>query len=511
MKSDCESVGRLLSELLDGELPPDRRPEVEAHLEACASCRSALETWSRIGVEAVDVLRGAIPRTPLRPEPAAARRAAPRARHRPPASPRPAWVPLAAAAAILLAVTLLVTVLSSRPAPAPQEGGPIARPDPTPAAPEEPPHPRPPRPPEPPPAPKPPEPPPAPPEGPRPEPPREVPRPPPAQPLPPPPPPAPPPPASEPPAPPTRVEVAVIERVEGQTAVPGDPKAPAKGRPLTEGEGLRTEGPASLAVVAYPDGTRIRMSGDASLTLADRGRRIELVRGEVAADVARQAKDQALLFSTPHGEVRVLGTSLRIRVEPKSTRVEVWEGKVRATRSAGRLGVDVPSGHYAVLAEGTLPSSRRFLGDNLLGDPGLEADGRAWKSFTKTGVQVVRSPVRSGTRAQQLSLAPGVPEIDGYQDLPALPGMTFDAAGWVRTQGVGPGGTARVFLQWLDANGQYFPGGDADLAALRGDRDWTFVWGRFTAPAGTAKVRFYLHLGGSGTAWFDDLFLGITR
>src|SRR5688572_11853636 len=42
---DCEEVSTLISAELDGELAPEDRPALEAHLAGCVACRSVLEAF----------------------------------------------------------------------------------------------------------------------------------------------------------------------------------------------------------------------------------------------------------------------------------------------------------------------------------------------------------------------------------------------------------------------------------------------------------------------------------
>ena len=42
---NCEEVSTLISAELDGELAPEDRPALEAHLAGCVACRSVLEAF----------------------------------------------------------------------------------------------------------------------------------------------------------------------------------------------------------------------------------------------------------------------------------------------------------------------------------------------------------------------------------------------------------------------------------------------------------------------------------
>jgi hypothetical protein len=59
-----------------------------------------------------------------------------------------------------------------------------------------------------------------------------------------------------------------------------------------------------------------------------------------------------MLFTTPHAVARVLGTTLKLAVEAKYTRLDVREGKVQLKRLSDNKAVDVAAGAYAVAGDG---------------------------------------------------------------------------------------------------------------------------------------------------------------
>jgi hypothetical protein len=116
------------------------------------------------------------------------------------------------------------------------------------------------------------------------------------------------------------------------------------------------EVPADRAVkVLYPDGAVVE-AGPSSVLRGfsppgrGRGKHFVVASGVVTADIPRQPADQPFLITTPHGEVRVLGTRFTLHVAPGSTRLEVQEGKVRLTRADGLSAVEVAAGWFAVAA-----------------------------------------------------------------------------------------------------------------------------------------------------------------
>jgi len=145
--------------------------------------------------------------------------------------------------------------------------------------------------------------------------------------------------------------VAKLDRVEGEvfTVVDGERKRARSGQDLLAGMAVATGLGHSGASLVLSDGTRFGIGADAALreiVKGPRGTRVILNAGTLVADVAKQPAEQPLVFVTPHGEARVLGTVLRLVVDFALTRLEVKEGKVRMTREG--KSVDVAAGQYAV-------------------------------------------------------------------------------------------------------------------------------------------------------------------
>jgi len=169
-----------------------------------------------------------------------------------------------------------------------------------------------------------------------------------------------------PPAPPdapTRVMRAVIarlDRVGGEVFVvsEGNADIAREGQELLAGQGLDVRGPGGGAVVVFPDKTRVEILAEAEVRDlgTERGKKLVLERGTLRAEVTPQPQDQPLVILTPHAEAKVLGTTLRLLVDPNKTRLDVMEGKVRLTRKPDGRSVDVASGHYAVAAVGVEPA-----------------------------------------------------------------------------------------------------------------------------------------------------------
>jgi hypothetical protein len=117
----------------------------------------------------------------------------------------------------------------------------------------------------------------------------------------------------------TVVTLATVERAEGSVFVLCPPgKTPARtAQGISPGQGVET-GPRSEVVLRYPDGTRLEVGPDTRLEdlQTQGGKRVSLARGVVWAEVSRQPKDEPMIFRVPQGEAKVLGTTLRLVVDP---------------------------------------------------------------------------------------------------------------------------------------------------------------------------------------------------
>jgi hypothetical protein len=156
----------------------------------------------------------------------------------------------------------------------------------------------------------------------------------------------------------TQASVARVEEIEGEVfrVTKEGRSALGAGADLFAADGLETGGGASRLMLCFADRTRVELGPETALSelRVDPGKRLDVARGRVRALVAKQPKDRPMQIATPHSQARVLGTTLRIIVNPdpaKGTRLDVDEGKVELKDLAGRT-VQVESGHYAVAAAG---------------------------------------------------------------------------------------------------------------------------------------------------------------
>jgi ferric-dicitrate binding protein FerR (iron transport regulator) len=451
-------LDELLVAYLSGDVSPEELSELEARLASDPAARDRLARLSEQDLALRQVLS-------LPAEPATVARPSRRWRHRLRSAPT-SWVPLFTAAGLLIAfVMLLILAVPTPDRPSPTAA---ARPAPAPA-PEEPP------PADPPPVPQRPLPPPEPAD--RPAPPPVPPTPPPAPPPEPAPsPPAPAPPPSRPPErPATRPEepAAAVARVlsasgEAEILAPAGPLPARPGTPIPAGSGLQTGGGQSRLAVAQADGTRIELGPETTLSrLIERGAHLE--RGGVSAEVTPQPRGQSVVFTTPHAEVRVLGTTLRVAVSPDSTRVEVRQGRVRVLRREDGATVDVSAGNYAVVLKGLLLTTRPLQEDRTLSFEAEEfGTGRAARPAEGQVRRLYLEPLPDASGGRCVS-APGIgAEIAADFALAKGPWHL-----WVRYRdddGGAPAFEVRVQDQVLER-----------VAASGRTKNW--IWKRFSFPA----------------------------
>lgn len=170
----------------------------------------------------------------------------------------------------------------------------------------------------------------------------------------------------------TLTTVAILEEVTGQAFVL-DSKgkgAAAPGAGLVPGRGLQTVGKPSRVVLRFPDKTRVELGPDTLLRDigVEGGKRLTLEAGVLSAEVSRQPEQEPMVVSTPHGAVKVLGTTFRLLVDldpRKGTRLEVDEGKVELRNLLGAQ-VEVTPGQYAVAQAGIDLVARSLPTDEIV-------------------------------------------------------------------------------------------------------------------------------------------------
>ena len=161
--------------------------------------------------------------------------------------------------------------------------------------------------------------------------------------------------------------------------------AAADGSPVAEGQSVQT-GPASSAVIALADGSRIRLPPSslaqvvASRQYGDRGNpaaatqpsggwfagTLRVLRGSVEVVATKVFRAKPLEVVTPTAVVGVRGTQYRVSLDDGAndrTRGEVIEGSVRFDTARANAGAEVPAGYGALAdASGAPPAPVKLLG-----------------------------------------------------------------------------------------------------------------------------------------------------
>ncbi|MCR6645849.1 MAG: FecR domain-containing protein [Terricaulis sp.] len=98
--------------------------------------------------------------------------------------------------------------------------------------------------------------------------------------------------------------------------------------------------PAEVRTINIADGSSITLSGagEASVTLTDQERRVDLARGSALFEVAHDP-ERPFVVSTPEGDITVLGTSFVVRISAGEVRTTVLRGSVS--------GVAQPTGLFS--------------------------------------------------------------------------------------------------------------------------------------------------------------------
>ncbi|HEV3027304.1 MAG TPA: FecR domain-containing protein, partial [Planctomycetota bacterium] len=211
----------------------------------------------------------------------------------------------------------------------------------------------------------------------------------------------------------TQMVIARVEEAAGQVfLVTKEGKTPlTSGGNLLPAQGLETGGGASRLVLRFPDKTRVELGPETELgeITMDSGKRLWMGKGTMQAQVFQQPKDQPMIFATPYGEAKVLGTTLRITVDPdsrKGTRLEVDEGKVELKNLAGRTVV-VEGWHYAVATEGVDFVARKQDAPSNVPRSGLAVWLRADQGVILSGSRGVATWAdRSGNKHDAVQLVP---------------------------------------------------------------------------------------------------------
>ncbi len=152
---------------------------------------------------------------------------------------------------------------------------------------------------------------------------------------------------------------------------------------------------------------------------------------------------------------------------------------------------------------------------NLLYNPGMETDDNAdgepdgWvvPSYKTNVVSLTTDQVKSGARSLRHSSSGG-DSYTVYQDVPAMPGLTYNFRGWVNIPSLAASSKFGFQVQFLNQwNGLiYSPTPQMGKTYSGPTNQWEQVTASVTVPDGARKVRILMNVSAlNGTIYVDDL------
>lgn len=157
-----------------------------------------------------------------------------------------------------------------------------------------------------------------------------------------------------------------------------------------------------VKMVTLQDGTRLTLNTDTRLRVdyGRRQRRIQLERGEAIFADVHDPQRPFIVLADGH-QVRALGTTFQVRVQPQSLAVTLMDGKVAVSR-------DNPAGNDAKSAAPTI----LVPGERLV----LRADGHA--TLDHPSLEALTAWQRGEVVFDNVTLAHAVDEINRYGGVP---------------------------------------------------------------------------------------------
>ena len=146
--------------------------------------------------------------------------------------------------------------------------------------------------------------------------------------------------------------VAKVERIFGDVRI--GTEAAEAGKGIISGQGVAA-GAGGYALVRFPDGTKLELGMETVVSrIAEgaAGKSVQVERGLVAVEAAKQAAGKPLVLVTPFSESTVVGTEFSLWTTAALTRLDVKEGRVKFARPGGVTSVVVGAGHYAIAGQG---------------------------------------------------------------------------------------------------------------------------------------------------------------
>jgi ferric-dicitrate binding protein FerR (iron transport regulator) len=142
-------------------------------------------------------------------------------------------------------------------------------------------------------------------------------------------------------------------RVTGRAVIEGHGRSQiaAPRASLRPGDTLRLDTNASVEIAYRRELTSLRFWAGAHVSIGPEtaGKTFTLNHGQMNATVASQAASTPLSVLTPQGAATVLGTDFNVNVSTQSTRLEVYEGKVRLADQVTHSSLEVAKGEFGFI------------------------------------------------------------------------------------------------------------------------------------------------------------------
>lgn len=150
--------------------------------------------------------------------------------------------------------------------------------------------------------------------------------------------------------------------------------------------------------------------------------------------------------------------------------------------------------------------------NNLVANSGFEVESGKCGAVNWSGpsnpYSYVSGEGRNGTRALRFDLKKDSPYAFPSQKVKLVPGESYIAEAWVRTENLkgGNGGGAMIAAEWRKPDGKWY-GGRYSNPVMGNVGAFTKISLPFTFPkdAGVCTISPYVAKGCTGKAWFDDL------
>lgn len=323
--------------------------------------------------------------------------------------------------------------------------------------------------------------------------------------------------------------------------------APQEGIKLPEGCDI-TIGRTGSARLSYPDGTRLALAAQTRMKLSRTG--IILTQGSIEGAFAKRSPDFPFEMDTPHGTIRVVGTSFTLDVGAKALFLIMKAGRIefqhpRGTKilSMGEKEAMIASVDQRepwifqkeemdmkqcawikkMVLAGTL-SAATIVGtlsageENIVMNPGFETIVEEvpsdWQGVNKFNVKLATGEDGNHfiTIAEKVK-GPGKYIWQTIELESSWQSLLVTAR--VRTTNFKPGDeswkNARVAVTFLDSNGKIFVDekgqkGYGPSPSVNGNTDWVTIRNYGPIPRGAHSVEIKpAHFGSEGIVEFDDI------